>query len=413
MRGIRSDNGQASIESVGLTTMIVVLVTAAAAYGAKPDIAGSVTRQFKRGLCVVRAGDCERDRAPCVISAKDRRSREHITIAFVHIDQEKGVIVERLSNGMVRLTRTTRGGFGLEGGLGWNLELDFGKVAFGVGGELRAAAMASARAGASVEVPAAQAKVQLERWLADGLKGPRPKPSTVYNEGGIDVTIGATGTIDPVAKADLVLKVDGALGVRKNVETGHRTFYYKRGRALDAALGVGPEGMREVAGLDRRDNTIYGIEVDAHNRPVDFSVSSLTPLRDASDLPLGLRGSGASLLKGDGERVLATERHLDLTVAENLDVAKRFLAAAALERATFGRVKPVVDDLARRLDTGTFDARSYAVASHDKGFSGDVAVGAKFGAGMKQTENVSRLLGALQRDASGQWADSSFCRTQR
>jgi hypothetical protein len=401
---VRSCNGQASLESIALTTLVVVLITSAAAFGAKPDLGDPVVRQVKRGLCIVRSGDCERDRAPCVTKSEDKTTRAHGSVGFIRLSRESGVLIEELSDGLIRMTMVQGVGFGLEAGLGWETDLDFGKVAFGVGGELRAAVLASARAGVTVVLPSREAADQLKLWLK-GL----PKASTIYGEAGVTATIGATGVIDPVLKGDVILKGEDALGVKRDVKSGHRTFYYRRSLEFDAALGVGPEGIREVAGLGRRDSTVYGIEFDRDGKPIDFSVSSLGPLRDANDLPEELRGSGRQLLRGEGERVLATERHLDLTVPGNLHAVKKFMSVIALKKAAFGQVAPIVSELRGRLDEATYDARSYSTRTSDTGASGAIAVGAKLGAGIEKARTTTELIAALSRGPSGTWATDSFC----
>jgi hypothetical protein len=433
---VHRESGQASLESIALTTLVVVLLTSAAAMGAKPDLGDPVVHQFKRGLCIVRAGDCERDRAPCVTKSYDNTTRGHTTVGFVRLDNELGILIEELSDGLVRLTEIHGSSIGLEAGLGWNADLDFGKVAFGIGGELRAAVLANARAGGTVVLPSRKAADQLEKWLTDPaelirrpplnwIRDPRkilkgempslekdgPRVSSVYGEAGVTATLGATGVIDPVLQGDVTLRSEDAFGVRKDMKNDHRTFYYKRSAGFDAALGVGPDGIREVAGLGLRESTIYGIEFDREGKPVDFSVSSIAPLRNAGDLPEELRASASSLLRGQGERVLATERHLDLTIPGNLQAVKDFMRVIAIKRAVFGAVAPVVAELRGRLAEATYDARSYAVDSKHKGGSGEVAVGAKIGLGIEEETNTAKLLAALRRGESGQWSSDTFCPT--
>lgn len=430
---MRGGKGQASLESIALTTLVVVLITSAAAFGKAPDLGDPVVRQIKRGLCIVRSGDCERDRGPCVTKSEDTTTRGHLSVGFVRLDNDTGFLIEELSDGLVRLTLVNGSSLGLEAGLGWQTDLDFGKVAFGVGGELRAAVLASSRAGGTVVLPSRKAAEQLEKWISDPtellrhppsnwIHDPRkifteppsgqrkgPKVSSVYGEVGLTGTIGATGVVDPVLKGDVTLKGEDALGVKRDLGSGHRTFYYRRSLGFDAALGVGPDGMRQVAGLGRRESTVYGIEFDRDGKPVDFSVSSLGPLRNAGDLPEELRDSARELLKGEGERVLATERHLDLTVPGNLQAVKKFMAVIALKRATFGQIAPIVTDLRGALDSATYDARSYKTSSKTKGGSSDLGLGAKLGAGIEEEHSTADLLAALSRGPSGRWDQSSFC----
>jgi hypothetical protein len=431
---VRGSNGQASLESISLTTLVVVLITAAAAFGKGPDLGDPVVKQFKRGLCIVRSGDCERDRAPCVTKSDDSSTRGHISVGFVRLDNDMSLLIEELSNGLVRLTLVHGSSLGLEAGIGWQADLDFGKVAFGVGGELRAAVLASSRAGGTVVLPSREAADQLKKWLTDPaellrhpplnwIRDPRrifkgelpsnerigPKVASVYGEAGLTATIGVTGVIDPVLKGDVTLKGEDALGVRRDLRTGHRTFYYRRSLGFDAALGVGPDGMRRVAGLGRRDSTVYGIEFDRDGKPIDFSVSSLMPLGGARDLPDELRGSANTLVRGSGQRVLATERHLDLTVPGHLEAVKKFMAVIALERAVFGQIAPIVAELRGALDEATYDARSYSTSSTHKGGSGDLGVGAKLGAGVEEQRDTAKLIAAMSRGPSGTWSANSSC----
>lgn len=421
------ERGQASLETVAVTALVTALISAAGALAAFAPLGDAVARQLQRGLCVVRAGDCERDRLPCATGSVEQGSHDSVRIAFVRLDSRRAVLVEDLSDGTVRLSVMGGGAIGLEAALGATVDLDFGKVAFGIGGELRAAALAATRSGASFTMPSAQAADRLRRWIADPkqlvldppleLLDPRrardelPVAESVYGEAGFVAKLGATGVVDPVVQGDVTLDSDDALGVRRDVRTGHRTIYFRREAGFDAALGVGPEGMRRIGGLGRRETTIYGLELDRDGRPVDFSVSTVEPLVDRAQLPDELREHGAALVVGTGSRVLATERHLDVTQAENLEAVRGFMRYVGVKRLALGIAAPVVERLAGRMDAAaTYSARSYAVRSDDRKLGASVALGAELGAESSAYTTTSRLLAALDRGPSGTWATGSFCR---
>ena len=70
---MRATDGQASLEWLAVTALVAVLVGVGAALAKADQVGVRVTRELARALCLVRHGDCTRDRDPCVVSASDRR----------------------------------------------------------------------------------------------------------------------------------------------------------------------------------------------------------------------------------------------------------------------------------------------------------------------------------------------------
>src|SRR5919108_1292633 len=69
---MRSARGQGTVEYLAVVLLVAVVAgggTAAAAGGAGADIATAVPHEIIRALCIVRGGDCDRDRAPCDVAA--------------------------------------------------------------------------------------------------------------------------------------------------------------------------------------------------------------------------------------------------------------------------------------------------------------------------------------------------------
>src|SRR5579884_4262003 len=99
------DNGQASLEYVGLVAL-VALVLGALAVPALADagVAESVVRQFERALCLVSRGDCDQDRRPCVVASQSTEDSGHADLLVIHTGSREVVLREARSDGRVVVT---------------------------------------------------------------------------------------------------------------------------------------------------------------------------------------------------------------------------------------------------------------------------------------------------------------------
>ena len=116
------ERGQASIEYVGALALIVCVMAAAIAAVAVPDLTGTVVHKLRLGLCLVGADICSAEQAaaeglpPCVISSNGGGRERGVTLGFVRLGRGGSDLVERLSDGTFRITRSKR--YELAGTLG-------------------------------------------------------------------------------------------------------------------------------------------------------------------------------------------------------------------------------------------------------------------------------------------------------
>src|SRR3954447_4800951 len=96
IRWLWGQAGQASLEyaaAIGVVSAAVV-VGGAAARGS--DVAGAVTGQMARAVCIVSSGDCDRERAPCVRSSQRTVTAAHVNALVVRLGGEAiGIVEER------------------------------------------------------------------------------------------------------------------------------------------------------------------------------------------------------------------------------------------------------------------------------------------------------------------------------
>jgi hypothetical protein len=407
-------SGQASVETIGLVAVVAAMLSAAVALGPAPDVGGAVVRQMQRGLCVVRGGDCERDRAPCVVSSRGEASGGHGNLVVLRVGGGSALLIEQLSDGRVRVTRARESELGLEGGIGGGFSFDLGAAAIGVSAQARGAAIARMRSAITWERDSMeQAQLLVRRiasfsGLATELAKGRPL-SMAASERGWSVRLSGSGSAAPAAEAELSLSAAKVSGARR-LANGHRVVFVRESEAFSGALGIGPKRKVELAASGRDKVQVIAVEYDERDRPVDFAVTTVTDLGAASDLPEELRTSLPALLRGSGERILELERHLDLTVSANRDVAIAYLHAATASKIDFGLAAAAARRLGVALDAaGTAQARSYSLGGSDGGISGDFAAGVKIGGAYERSSSWSRLLGAVSRGPSGKWSGSGFC----
>ena len=116
------ERGQASIEYVGALALIACVMAAAAVAVAAPDLAGTVVGKLRLGLCLVGADICSAEQAaaeglpPCVVSSNGGGRERGVTLGFLRLGRGGSDLVERLSDGSFRITRSKR--YELAGTLG-------------------------------------------------------------------------------------------------------------------------------------------------------------------------------------------------------------------------------------------------------------------------------------------------------
>ncbi|MGI9018313.1 MAG: hypothetical protein ACR2HR_14620 [Euzebya sp.] len=142
----RSDDGQSTVEWIGIAAVVVALALVVASFSS--SMGASAGEAF---VCLVKqaagTGDCGRPEVgengptkPCVVSSENTRVELGAKIVIVDVDGSYGYIVEELSDGTVRVTEVVKGQAGASVGVGGGVVVNAGDAR---GGE-RAAAGAKA-----------------------------------------------------------------------------------------------------------------------------------------------------------------------------------------------------------------------------------------------------------------------------
>lgn len=417
--------GQASFDYLGVVAVaLAVLVMGTAAAGAG-NVAGAVTGQMARALCVAGAGDCDRDRAPCVVSARRTGREGHVNALVVRIGGSAYALLEQRSDGTYLVTRFREAHGGLDVGVGVDAGLKLGGTALLVGGEARAAVLAHRGTGSTWVVRTRKAADALLDRLGDGplkttrrgsrgpvlLAGrPLPPPTETFGDRGWSVTLGAKGGIG-VGEGALTLTAKDVDGSRLDRRTGRRTVYLRRTNGLQASVDLGKRvaGAGGTAQLDGE--YTYSVEFDRDGRPLDLAIVESGAFEGSADLPTRVQPVAGLLgVPTRGARLQQTETHLDLTDGANLAAARAFVAQVTAPRVRLGALARVSAALEDRLEAaGTVQAGTYDLTAKAYGGSGHLAGGLKVGGAYEQEERTIRLVAAVSRGRDGQWTDRTDC----
>jgi hypothetical protein len=420
--GATSTEGQASVEWIAVVALVAVLLGATGTALAQAGFLGrSVTRQLARAICVVSAGDCWRDREPCVIASDSKAGNAAVQLAVVKLGGGRIAVVEQRSDGTFAVTRGSSALLTIQASTGPQHGFSLAGLNLSAAAALTAAYGGTAEAGRTWILPSRAAVDELldglrDRPVAGGggrgatpqvIHGSAPPPDITYNklatEASINAFAGAHVGDDTVTLASADLRFDRDAGTRVDHRTGHRTIY-SRASSHVMADGAGVFGFSSTTGGET-----YAVEFDANGRPLDLEVTAIGPYGGTADLPdalqqiAGLLGPGAP----DGGRAYVVETHLDLTDPANLSAARGLLDAL---RPHFGSPAAAARALRERIDAhGTVEARvvdrSEDAGSHDL----SLPVGPPVSVAWGHANVTSRLRAAVSRGLDGQWIPRTGC----
>ncbi len=382
----RSTSGQASIEYVALVALVALVFVVVGGFVLNGRaIAAATVAQIKRGLCIVEGHDCVEVHPPCAVSSRGESDDWHVDIAVVRIGGGKSAIVEHMSDGGILVTLADHMDIGATGGFGADLKLG-DKLA--IGGELRAAALASLGHGATYRVADDRTADELIRTMRRertdpdfwrGLQALAPR---------VSAPVSRYRQLDLTGSAGLGL-LAGAVGGggREDLVTGRRTFYLKGSVSLDA------EG--EVASAGGSGEGKVAVTLDRHGNPIDLMVLGAGNLHGSSDLP-DLLAPIAGHLPSGAARSWQVEAHLDLT-------------QPGRAQAVLGSLTHPSQLMRMVLDEGTVQANTYATGEDSVALGGHVKVGLAVGGEISHTASSRRLVSSMEHTPEGFWVPRYDC----
>jgi hypothetical protein len=389
---LRGTSGQAGVEYIAIVALVAIVFAIGSGFVLNGRaIAAATVAQMRRGLCIVQGHDCADPHQPCSISSHGSGNDLNVDVAVVRLSGGRSALVDRRSDGKVAVTVTDHLDGGLSVGVGGRLKIGDRPA---IGGELRAAALASLGHGTTYEVANERQAAALLRlvnrpkvdpnfytpavrayWRRVEAVLPRiPAPTSQYRQ--FEGNLSLSG---------VVLTADGTAGMRDDRVTGQRTYYLKGSVSLDAGDVAHGAGGAQVA-----------VTVDDRGRPVDLALMGSGELTSSRDLPVALQPVAGHLTAGRG-RTWELEGHLDLTQPGRPSVSFLLSDPKRLMRLV--------------MDDGFVQMRSYGVSDSSVGAEGRVKAGIGLGAGFTHTNSSQHLVNALDHTREGFWVPRYDCLT--
>jgi hypothetical protein len=379
----RGTSGQAGVEYIAVVALVAIVFAIGGSFVLNGRaIAAATVGQLKRGLCIVEGHDCAEKHPPCSVSSRGTSEGWNADIALVRVGAGKSALVEHLSDGRILVTLTDHTDLGVTGGFGATLKLG-DKLA--LGGEIRAAALASLGHGTTYEVPDDRTADELIHTLRENRThrsswgdlarlAPRVKPPvSQYRQ------------LDLSASASLkVFAGNAGAAASEDLVSGERTIYLKASGSLET--GIGGSGDVQLA-----------VTLDRHDKPVDLMVLGAGKLEASADLP-GMLQSVAGHVRAGRNRTWQVEGHLDLTQPGMTDTVMHSLTdprrLAALVR-----------------DEGTVQFNSYGGETESFDVGAHAKLGLSLGGEISRARSRARLLSAMEHTPEGFWVPRYDCLT--
>lgn len=365
----RGDDGQGSLELVGLVVVIGALVAAVVtAFVANTPTVG---RDVARAVCsFITLGGCGSETevqtreptAPCVVQGSSDTINAGIDFTVVSVGGSRSMGWEELSDGRFRLTQRSGGDVQGTTGVGAKVGFTVADTEVGFGADAGISGGATFSGGQEWVVDSVAERDRLlsaENWerfdavagatspLGSGVVGwgrdalgigeQLPPPDRVFVEGGLvaegSAYVGASG----VATANAGVATSRVLGYSYEPDgDGDRTFYFETKESGDALAGVIDLGGMQGASLEGEVTTLTSITVDDSGQVVKASRSGLATGTSAG-LTNALFGGEFSTSTNDS---VGTGTQYDATLEVRTDADRQavasLLASAGIEAADIG-----------------------------------------------------------------------------
>lgn len=406
---MRGERGQGTIEYLAVVLVVAAVMAAAIALVSATGLGEQVFHAFRRALCVVTGGACDNAvrlaSGPCVLSSQRRTEDDRLTVAVIQVGDRNVVLREDRSDGTTALTRVDGDSAGLDFGTGVGVRVCWGKSSWAVGGELRAAIIASSAAGRTWivrnEAEVADRLLQLRVAAAFDKEIQLPDADVTFSERGTSLTL----DFQAGNRQAISLSAKDAYGERIDHVSGRRTVYVR-----DVAGGRGKVSFGRVSATAAGEGEErLGITFDRDGRPIDLMVLSTINIEGTAGLPRSLaRIAGHLRIPLRGSKHLETEQHLDLTDPLNAEAAQAFLGTIGENRLG---VRLAAKALRDRLESrGTLSVRTYATDVSAREVGGHVKLAGVGVGGQTGSEDESaRLVSAVARRPDGSWRQDEAC----
>jgi len=405
---MRNDRGQGTVEYLAVVLLVALVLgggaTAAAATGAGADIATAVPREVIRALCIVRGGDCDRDRAPCDVASRSKSISWAVAVAVIKFGHDKTVTVTERSDGTFAVTLDTAPVGGVETSTGARAKVSLGKRSFSAGADISAGMTVAYAHGKTWILRSKAAAVQ----LAAAIRDDAPLPPADIDGHDVNVKTSAGASAGGVANVSAGLHAALGGGVQTDRKSGSTTYFFTVGMAGEAGATV--EGADATASVSGSAGGQFALTIGPDGRWLDLAMVSTGELAARADLPPQVAPiAGALDVPTRGGRRWVVESHLDLTEAGNLAAARNLLAR--LEDPLHPqRIPGAVAALSRRMDdNAVVDARTYAVDEETRGAEGHAGVELQLGGKFEKSTENTRLVAASTRGIDGQWRVRNEC----
>lgn len=420
MPRLTSDRGQSTVEYVAVLTLLVVIVSAAGAAAMAPTYANATIGGVQRALCIVTGRACRSlDEQACVVRSNGEGHTVSATILFVRLEDGRLMLQERLSDGRIRITVTSKSGIGGEMGVGASAGVDFKGVRFDASAKANAALLGLVGRGKVYVARDAGEAQRLVRAIEDGKAG---EPDATFYEGGLRGEASATASAgaglggkvgkdedgeageeerenptSPAAEteASLGTTLEGAVGHRVDRRTGETTWYLRADAEATASAGASVIGVGKAGASASSSITgLVRVTTDRRGRVVEVGA-------------LATYGGGAEYEVTNGPKGEAGGHRREIEITADPDDPSILMALGDLRRHPgTGAMKALTTAIYER---GRVDRRTYEAGSDRDGIDGSVALGAKVAAGYEQTTEHAKLVDAETRPPGGLWEKRFDC----
>src|SRR3954469_6797235 len=409
---MRSARGQGTVEYLAVVLLVAVVAgsgPAAAAQAAGADIATAVPHELLRALCIVTAGDCDRDRAPCDVATNTHASRWHVGVFVFQVGHGRMLVREERSDGTVAVTLITAPEGGLRATNGASVQVTRGGRRLSVGGDLTASVVLALGHGRTWLLHDDRAADALVAALAADDRV-RPADQTLRQLEGVAEATATRATGRRLsAEATGTAVLHGAVGRRIDHATGRRTYFFEAGADAVLSLTAGLRALRAAADGGAGATARIAVTVDRDGRWVDLALMASGEVSGQLTLPESVGPVAEALdVPTSGGRRWGVEAHLALAHPANAAAAH-----ALLPRLSDGR--PHADpkaaaELARRIEAhAVVDVRTYALDRTADGFDIEGGRALKVGGGRESSTEKTRLIAATTRGLDSQWRRRTDC----